>query len=159
MNAFRVLIVASSFYPNISKELVKGAEIVFKKAKIDSQIVTVPGAFEIPAAIKFAIMADKNKVFKHRFSGFVALGCVVKGETDHYQHICNETTRALMDIAVNDSVPLGFGILTVGNIEQARVRADFLGDKNVGGRAAQSCMKMIELKKALNSYNKSLSNE
>ncbi len=153
MNSSRILIVESSFYPEITKELIKGATAELTKAKFKNDIISVPGAFEIPAAIKFALMADKEKTLNDRFSGFIALGCVIQGETDHYKHICSETTRALMDISINNAIALGFGILTVSSLEQAKVRAHSMGEKNTGGKAALSCIKMIDLKTSM-SLNK-----
>ena len=159
MNSSRILIVESSFYPEITKELIKGATAELIKAKLKNHIISVPGAFEIPAAIKFSLMADKEKTLNNRFAGYIALGCVIQGETDHYKHICSETTRALMDISINDTIALGFGILTVNSLEQAKVRAYSLGEKNAGGKAALSCIKMIGLKTSMSLITSQKTNE
>ena len=115
---------------------------------MDFERITVPGVFEIPAAIKFVINAMKKKSTQKNFEGFIALGAVIRGETDHYDHICREASRALMDISVKQSVPLGFGILTCENKEQANIRADILRG-NKGADAAMACLRMMELKKEL----------
>ena len=133
----RVLIVEARFYEDISDELAKGAIAVLDDAGVAHQRLAVPGAFEIPAAIAFAGGA---------FDGFIALGCVIRGETDHYDHICRECSRALMDMAVKDGVALGFGVLTCENYDQARVRAA-VDRKNKGKDAAEACLRMMELKK------------
>ena len=83
-----------------------------------------------------------------RYAGFVALGCVIRGETDHYDHICREASRALMDLAVDHSLALGFGVLTCDTYEQARVRAA-VEEKNKGGDAARACLRMMEIKRDL----------
>ncbi len=133
----RVLIVEARFYEDISDELAKGAIAVLDDAGVAHQRLAVPGAFEIPAAIAFA---------GGEFDGIIALGCVIRGETDHYDHICRECSRALMDMAVKDGVALGFGVLTCENYDQAWVRAA-VDRKNKGKDAAEACLCMMELKK------------
>jgi len=106
--------------------------------------VSVPGAFEIPAAIGFAAKAEG------RFDGFVALGCVIRGETTHYDHICSETARALQDLMRCDGIAAGYGILTVENEAQALVRASpdaANGGRDKGGEAVRACLALIELKR------------
>jgi 6,7-dimethyl-8-ribityllumazine synthase len=97
----------------------------------------VPGAFEIPGAIAHAARAAL-------YDGFVALGCVVRGETSHYDYVCGESARGLMDLSIREGICIGYGILTVENIEQAQVRADITrGDK--GGEATRAALAMIAL--------------
>ena len=108
----------------------------------------LPGAFEVPAAIRFAIRAMETQSATTHYAGFIALGTVIRGETDHYDHICREVSRALMDIAVEQSVALGFGILTCENQDQAMVRAD-VAQGNKGRDAALACLRMMALKKEL----------
>ena len=99
--------------------------------------VEVPGAFEIPGAIALAA---------ERYDGFLALGCVIRGETTHYDHICAETARALQDLALRDGLATGYGILTVENEAQALVRAAPEG-RDKGGESVRACLALIELKR------------
>ena len=144
----RVLIVEARFYSDLADEMAKGAIAALDKAGILHDRVAVPGTFEVPAAIRFALRAMETHSATSNYSGFIALGTVIRGETDHYDHICREVSRALMDIAVKQSVALGFGILTCETKEQAEARADISrGDK--GADAAQACLRMMDLKKEL----------
>jgi 6,7-dimethyl-8-ribityllumazine synthase len=138
-----VLIVTAHFYPNIAEALVKGAKAALAKAGATCEQLAVPGAFEIPAAIRFA-MADK------KYDGFIALGCVIRGETSHYDYVCQESARGLMDMAVKYGAAVGYGILTVETEEQAYMRAD-PAQGNKGGDAAGACLRMIELKRQFDS--------
>ncbi len=139
----RVLIVEARFYEDLADELAAGAIAVLDEHAVGHARVAVPGAFEIPAAIRLAMRGEGAE----RFAGFIALGCVIRGETDHYDHICREVSRALMDLAAAGA-PLGFGVLTCGTYEQARVRAA-VAKKNKGAEAARACLRMIELKSTL----------
>jgi 6,7-dimethyl-8-ribityllumazine synthase len=143
----RILIVEARFYEDFADELVKGATQVLEPAGLSYDRIEVPGVFEIPAAIKYAVKAMESGTAQLNYAGFIALGCVIRGETDHYDHICREASRTLMDLTMDHSIAFGFGVLTCENGEQARVRADSTGDKNVGGKAATACIRMIELQK------------
>ena len=144
----RVLIVEARFYSDLADEMAKGAIAALDQAGVLHDRVAVPGTFEVPAAIRFALRAMETHSATSNYSGFIALGTVIRGETDHYDHICREVSRALMDIAVQQSVALGFGILTCETKEQAEARADISrGDK--GADAAQACLRMMDLKKEL----------
>ena len=103
----------------------------------------MPGVFEIPAAIKYAIESPKPS--QSKFDGYVALGCVIRGETTHYDYVCSESARALQDLACKFTLALGYGILTVENADQAWVRAGVDRDDK-GGSAARTCLEMIDLK-------------
>ena len=107
----------------------------------------MPGAFEIPAAIRFAQSAAERGGGT-RFDGYVALGCVIRGETSHYEHVCQESARGLQDLAVRHELAIGFGILTCENEGQALVRAG-VDKRNKGGEAARACLAMIALKRSL----------
>lgn len=132
-----ILIVVSPYYQDIAEQLVRGASQVISDAGLKVEIITVPGAFEIPAAIGYALRSN-------RYSGYVALGCVIRGETSHYDIVCNESARGLQELAVQFGAAIGLGILTTENLEQALVRADIAqGDK--GGEAAKACLRMMEL--------------
>jgi 6,7-dimethyl-8-ribityllumazine synthase len=144
----RVLIVESRYYGDIADELANGAIQVLKEAGVGHDRLVVPGVFEIPAAIRFALRSMETYVGPTDYDGFVALGTVIRGETDHHAHIAREATRALMDIAVDKAVALGFGVLTCDTEKQARARASVSG-KNKGGEAARACLRMMELRKTL----------
>lgn len=134
----RILILEARFYEEIADSLIIGANSILKPANKLVTRISVPGVFEIPSALQFTW--DKQ-----HFDGCITLGCVIRGETDHYQHICREVSRALMDLSIRSEIPHGFGILTCDNMSQAKERAD-LKQKNVGARAAIACLKMIEVK-------------
>ena len=145
----RILIVEARFYEGIADELAKGAIEVLEKADFTYERVAVPGVFETPAAIRFAIRSmELHAVARGGYAGFIALGCVIRGETDHYEFICRSATQGLMDITLNHCVALGFGVLTCENYEQAWERAA-VERKNKGADAANACLRMIELKKEL----------
>lgn len=133
-----ILIVSAPYYTEISEMLEAGARAVLAKAGYTTQTITVPGAFEIPAAIAFAHES-------RRFEGYVALGCVIRGETTHYDYVCGESARGIQDLALNQHLAIGYGILTVETMAQAIARADTKqGDK--GGEAAKACLQMMTLK-------------
>jgi 6,7-dimethyl-8-ribityllumazine synthase len=132
----RVLIVEARFYPEISDALYEGAARVLKAAGVESERVSVPGALEIPACIKFA---------GTRYDGFVALGCVIRGETHHFEIVADESARGIMDLTLREGLCIGNGILTVEDEQQAMVRARAdEGDK--GADAANACLALIALK-------------
>ncbi|NQW00532.1 MAG: 6,7-dimethyl-8-ribityllumazine synthase [Rhodospirillales bacterium] len=142
----RVLIVEARFYEDISDALVAGATAALDGADVACDRVAVPGVFEIPAAIHIALKAMKIHSSPADYAGFIALGCVIRGETDHYEFICREASRALMELSVNYTIAFGFGLITCENADQAWARAK--ADKiNVGGSAAEACLRMMEIKK------------
>ena len=138
LRAPHLLLVEAPYYGHIAAMLREGAERAVAAAGATCETVSVPGAFEIPAAIGFAAKTEG------RFDGFVALGCVIRGETTHYDHICRETARALQDLMLHDGVAAGYGILTVENEAQALDRAD-PARKNKGGEAATAAIRMLEI--------------
>lgn len=140
-----ILIVESMFYTDIAASLATGAITAIEAAGATYERIDVPGAFELPAAISMAARGSATGTGP-AFSGYVALGCVIRGETSHYDYVCQEAARGLQDLAVTAGLAIGFGVLTVENGEQARVRADPKGKKNVGGRAAEACLRMIALR-------------
>jgi 6,7-dimethyl-8-ribityllumazine synthase len=141
-----ILIVEARFYEEISDELAKGAVAALKSAGVTFDRLAVPGAFEIPAAIRMAIHAMDFYPHRRRFDGYVALGCVIRGETTHYDYVCGESARGLQDLALKYTLALGYGILTVENEAQAWERAR-VDRKNKGGDAARACLAMIEAKR------------
>ena len=137
-----VMIVEARFYEDIADELVRGAMGALEAAGATWKRFAVPGALEIPAAIGFAHTGESG------FDGYVALGCVIRGETTHYDYVCTESARGLQDLAVRHALAIGYGILTVENDDQAWARARVeVGNK--GGDAARACLAMIELKRNL----------
>jgi 6,7-dimethyl-8-ribityllumazine synthase len=141
-------VVEARFYEDIADELGKGALAVLEQAGVSFERHRVPGAFEVPAAIRFAIAAMESGAAHRAIDGFVALGCVIRGETDHYDHICREVSRALMDLAVRHHIALGFGILTCATWEQAWARAA-VSQRNKGADAAAACLRMMELQRSM----------
>jgi 6,7-dimethyl-8-ribityllumazine synthase len=141
-----LLIVEARFYDGLADALLEGARTALDEAGASYDVVTVPGALEIPAVISFAL--DGAEDGGTEYDGFVALGCVIRGETYHFEIVANESSRALMDLAVEESLAIGNGILTVENEAQAWVRARRSeGDK--GGFAARAALTMIAVRERL----------
>ena len=129
----KVLIVSSNYYEDISKNLLEGASKELKKNNIGYDILFAPGCFEIP----FLISKNIKK-----YKGFIALGCVIRGETYHFDLIANECARKIIDISNTFLKPIGFGVLTCDNLKQAIVRSD-VTKKNKGKEAANACIKLL----------------
>jgi 6,7-dimethyl-8-ribityllumazine synthase len=140
-----IMIAEARFYADIADELVAGAVEVLEAAGATYERFEVPGAFEIPAAIQYAIRSMDFYAGRRRFDGYIALGCVIRGETSHYDYVCGESARKLQDLAVESTLALGYGILTVENDMQAWARAS-RQEKNKGADAAQACLQMLALK-------------
>ncbi|MFW6027401.1 MAG: 6,7-dimethyl-8-ribityllumazine synthase [bacterium] len=136
----RLLIVEARFYEDIADALAEAAVAEIERRAGSFERVAVPGAFEIPGAIALAAKS------KQGFDGYVALGCVIRGETSHYDYVCGESARGLMDLSLRKRLAIGYGILTVDSREQALARAG--GAKgNKGADAAAACLDMIDLKR------------
>ena len=144
VNGARVLIVEARFYDDIADELLAGARKALEAAGITPDVVSVPGALEIPAAI--AIAADAAAEALAPYEAVVALGCVVRGETYHFEIVAGESSRAIMDLSVARKLPIGNGILTVENDEQAWARAR-VSEGNKGGGAAEAALTLLRLKR------------
>lgn len=143
----RALIVEARFYDDVQDALLQGAVAELDAAGVTHDVVTVPGALEIPAAIAIAFdAAEKNG---KPYDAAIALGCVVRGETFHFEIVSMESSRGLMDLSINRRIPLGNGILTVNTDEQAWARAR-PGDLNKGGDAARAALAMLRLKRRVN---------
>ena len=140
-----ILIVEGLFYQELAAELRQGAIEAIERAQATHDVVSVPGAFEIPAAIRIGVEASRSGQSSRVIHGFVALGCVIRGETTHYDYVCQQSAAGLMKLALEHNLALGYGILTVENQEQAWARAR-VGDGNKGGAAAEACLAMIALK-------------
>ncbi len=133
-----ILIVDARFYDDIADELVKGATTELDSRNITYEQVSVPGVFEIAPAINFALQSNK-------YDGYIALGCVIRGETSHYDYVCNENARGLTQLALEKNAAIGYGVLTVENRTQALVRAE-VSKKNKGRDAAIACIEMVNMK-------------
>lgn len=143
-----IMIVEARYYDDIMDEMLKGAKRALDAAGATYEVVRVPGAFELPGAIQMAVKSLEFYNARRRYDGYVVLGCVIRGETTHYDVVCNETSRGVQDLVLKYTLAVGFGLLTVENRDQAWVRADMSqGDK--GGEAAKACLRMIEIKRDL----------
>jgi 6,7-dimethyl-8-ribityllumazine synthase len=140
-----IMVVEAPYYAHIAEELARGAVAALEAAGATHERFSVPGAFEIPGAIRIALAAGEN-FGKRRFDGFVALGCVIRGETTHYDYVCGESARGLQDLVLRHGAAIGFGILTVENEAQALARAS-VDKKDKGGEAVRACLAMIALRR------------
>tara|TARA_B000000532_G_scaffold228566_1_gene208354 strand:- start:1156 stop:1581 length:426 start_codon:yes stop_codon:yes gene_type:complete len=133
----KVLIINSNYYKEISKNLVFNAKKKLLKAKFNVEILEVPGIHEIPIAIKKNIK---------RFDGFVALGCVIKGQTPHFDLICSSTFNAIMSLSINNNKPIGNGVITALNLSQARQRSNkgVSIKPNKGSEAANAVISILK---------------
>jgi 6,7-dimethyl-8-ribityllumazine synthase len=138
------LIIDARFYTDIADELVRGATAELEKRSATYERISVPGVLEIPAALSMVL--DSAKAF--RFDGYVLLGCVIRGETTHYDIVANESARAVMNLATERGLALGNGILTVENGAQAWARAK-VSEKNKGAGAAGAAFEMAALREQL----------
>jgi 6,7-dimethyl-8-ribityllumazine synthase len=143
----RILVVEARFYPDIADELLAGAVDALSAFEADYDVISVPGAFELPAAIALA-HEGAHRPAGIRYDGYVALGCVIRGETTHYDYVCGESARGLMDLSVNKHLAIGYGVLTVEDEDQAWARAK-RAEADKGGFAARTCLDMIVLKRRL----------
>lgn len=142
----RVVIVEARFYDDIQDALLAGAKAQLDAAGVDFDVVSVPGALEIPPAIAIALDAARRN--GRDYDGAIALGCVIRGDTFHFEIVSVESSRALMDLSVARSLPLGNGIITVDNDAQAWARAK-ASELDKGGDAARAAIAMIRIKRRL----------
>ena len=143
----RILVIEARYYEDIADMLLRGAKRVLKDAGANFEVLTVPGALEIPATIIIAINAAHQNE-EPPYDGVVALGCVIRGETSHYDIVAGESARALMEMSSGIGLPVGNGILTVDTDAQARARARPGGDDK-GGGAARAALTLIRIKRQL----------
>ena len=127
----KILIINANYYDNITKKLVSSAKNLIKKEKFNLSLINVPGVFEIPYVIK------KNL---HKFDAFVALGCVIKGQTPHFDFISQASTNAIMKLSIDSKKPIGNGIITCLNMAQARAR------RKKGAEAAEAVISVLSQK-------------
>ena len=140
----RILIVEARFYGAIADALLAGAMKALKEAKAEVDVVSVPGALEIPTAI--AIAADAAQRNRKPYDGAVGLGCVIRGETIHFEIVSNLSAKGLMELSVERRLPIGNGIITVENEAQAFARAR-MEEQDKGGDAARAALALIALKR------------
>ncbi|HMU27038.1 MAG TPA: 6,7-dimethyl-8-ribityllumazine synthase [Solirubrobacterales bacterium] len=141
----RFCVVVGNFYTDLADRLVGGAKEEFARdgisdAEID--VYEVPGAFELPLAAGYAARSG-------RYDGVACLGAVIRGETDHYDFVCNEAARGIQNVQLETGVPCGFGVLTVDNMEQALARAGGGGKRDSGANAARAVLRMNEIRREL----------
>ena len=141
-----IMIALSRYYEDVASELLAGTLGVLEEAGATHELYEIPGAFEIPASIAIAMRSPELSGGRRRLDGYIALGCVIRGETTHYDYVCGETARGLQDLAVRHCLALGFGVLTTENHEQAMARAA-VDRGNKGADAANACLRMIEFKR------------
>ena len=142
MSAGRYAIVISRYYGELAERLESGAQAAFAEAGVeDVDVHEVAGAFELPLGAKYAAESG-------RYDGVVCLGVVIRGETTHYDHVCNETSRGIMDVQLRTGVPVGFGVVTVENGEQAMARTGG-GKRDEGRHAAEAALRMAALRREL----------
>jgi 6,7-dimethyl-8-ribityllumazine synthase len=138
----RILLIESRFHEDIADELVAGALARLEMARVKFEPIAVPGALEIPVAAAISLDAAANAGLP--YDGVIALGCVIRGETEHFEIVSHNCARALMDLAIARRVALGNGVLTVENEEQAWARARRT-EGNVGGYAAAAALALVRI--------------
>ncbi|AZL15931.1 6,7-dimethyl-8-ribityllumazine synthase [Rickettsiales endosymbiont of Stachyamoeba lipophora] len=135
-----LLLVNANFYDHISSMLITGAvKEIEKHQDLNYDILNVSGALEIPSVINMSLHGQR------KYDGYIALGCVIRGETTHYDMVCEFSFKGLSDLAIKHNLAIGYGLLTVENEAQALVRAD-INQKNKGGFAVNACLELIKLK-------------
>ena len=138
----RYAIAIGRFYEDLAQRLIAGATEAFGEAGVeDVDVFDVPGAFELPLAAKYAAESG-------RYAGVACLGAVIRGETTHYDYVCNESARGIQDVALRTGVPCSFGVVTVENMEQAMARTGG-GKRDQGEHAAQAVMALAALRTTL----------
>ena len=156
----RVMIVEARFYEDIADSMMESAKAELDRADATYECFRVPGAFELPGAIRMAIGAQELRLYSSGeasndtvvglpgYDGYIALGCVIRGETTHYDYVCQESARGLNDLVLRYGIALGYGVITVENKEQALDRAS-RDRHDRAGAAARACLAMIELRRQL----------
>jgi 6,7-dimethyl-8-ribityllumazine synthase len=137
-----ILLIRAPYYRDVVDGMTAAAESILAEVSAAVEKIDVAGAFELPQALRIALRG------KRRFDGFLALGCVVRGETDHYEFICNTAMDGLMQVSLQYGICLGTALLTVDTVAQAQARSRETGD-NKGAEAAVACLKQIAIARAL----------
>ncbi len=146
-----IMIVESRFYEDVADELAAGAVQALEGAGVSFERFAVPGALEIPAVIKYVIRGKQFASARRRFDGYVALGCVIRGETQHFEYVSRACIDGIQNVVLEFTLALGMGVLTVDNHEQAMARAA-VDQGNKGAAAASTCLAMLEHKRHFNLY-------
>jgi 6,7-dimethyl-8-ribityllumazine synthase len=136
-----LLVLEARYYTEINDNMLSGIDKVMKDAQATYDVMAVPGSYELPAALNFALQSEK-------YDAFVLIGCVIRGATSHYDHICDSVFQTVQDLAVRYDLALGQGILTCEDYDQAFERADPT-NMNYGGKAAKAALAMYDLKQKL----------
>ena len=134
-------VAVGRFYEDLAERLVAGAKSAFDEGGHSFDVFEVPGAFELPLAAKYCAESG-------RFAGVACLGAVIRGETDHYDYVCAETARGIMDVQLSTGVPCAFGVLTVENMDQALARTGG-GKRDQGRHAAEAVVTLAALRGTL----------
>lgn len=142
----RILIVEARYYDDIADALLAGAMKVLEEAGATFDRISVPGSLEIPAAIAIALDATQRK--RRPYDGVVALGCVIRGDTIHFEIVSHQSARGLMDLSIARALPIGNGIITVNTEAQALARAR-MAEQDKGGDAARAALALVDLKHRL----------
>ncbi len=141
-----LLVIQAPYYEAVVTGMRRGAERVFEAAGCTVDVVDVAGAYELPAALRMAISQPTKGPKPMRYDGFLLLGCVIKGETDHYDFICNAVCQGVMNVSTERGAAIGFGLLTVENLGQAEARS--AADRhNKGGEAAHALLGQVALRR------------
>lgn len=138
----RFALVVGRFYEELAARLVAGASAVLEQAGGEVDVYDVPGAFELPLAAKYAAESG-------RYAGVVALGAVIRGETDHYDYVCGEAARGIQQVQLATGVPVGFGVLTVDTMDQALARVQGGGKRDSGAHAAEAVLATLKIREQL----------
>jgi 6,7-dimethyl-8-ribityllumazine synthase len=146
-----IMIAESPYYKEIADRMIESVLIELNSVDATYERFEVPGSFELPGAIRIAIESYNYPSDRRRFDGYIALGCVIRGQTSHYDYVCEESARGLNDLVLKYGVALGYGVLTTENRDQALARAS-RDQHDRGGAAARACLAMIELKRQFNLY-------
>ena len=140
-----VMVVVSPYYEEVSNHLLKGAKAVLEENHCTFEVYEATGALEIPLALQYGVLRQEGRgTDKLKFDAYVALGCVIRGETSHYDIVCEQSAQGLMRVSLDHNVPVGNGILTCGTMEQAIIRAD-TAQKNKGADAANAVLSLLNL--------------
>ena len=141
-----LLVIQAPYYESVVAGMRRGAETVFEATGCTVDVVDVAGAYELPAALRMAISQPTKGPKPMRYDGFLLLGCVIKGETDHYDFICNAVCQGVMNVSTERGAAIGFGLLTVENLGQAEARS--ADDRhNKGGEAAHALLGQVALRR------------
>lgn len=147
-DAPHIVLIEARFYDDLSDQLAAGAIAAIEEVGGTVHRIAVPGILEIPATLQFAIEGKGDPETGRMFDGAIVLGCAIKGDTDHYEHVCTESMRGTQDVALAHAFPVGNGILTCPTRKLAEERAD-VSRKDFGGKAAKACLRLIEIRKVL----------